>query len=676
MAKPKRIKYKSSESSSPSLLRTLIKWVFVAGLWVGLFVVVVLAWYARELPSIIENPQFQPKASITVLDNEGEVIGRYGDIKGQSLSIQDMPKHLIDAILSIEDRRFYYHFGIDPIGLLRAFVVNTVSGDVRQGGSTITQQLAKNLFLSHERTYKRKIQEALLALWLEHELTKDEILAAYLNRVYMGAGTYGVDAASKVYFKKSARDLTIKESAMLAGLLRAPSRYSPSSNYKASIERAKVVVGAMVDAGHLTKDEAAQVFKKKSKTPTSYTSEGESARYYADWVVDQVSDLIGTPEGDIVVETTMDSDIQINAAKVIADAVEKNRAKSNVSQGATVVMRPDGSVVAMVGGIDYRKSQFNRAGQGMRQPGSSFKPIVYLAALESGYSAGSVVNDAPMSYGSYTPQNYGGKYYGEITLTGALTLSLNSVAVQLASNVGVNHVINTARRLGITSNLEPNLSLALGSNEIPMLEMASAYTTISNGGFLVKAYGIKTIRTEDGKKLYEYKQKESPRNFRGSDIGQLTAMMQSVVQHGTGMGAAGPFFAAGKTGTSQDFRDAWFDGFTDDYTAIVWFGNDNNTPMKGVTGGAISARAWRDIITAAKADPTPSQYAISRSYDITDEFTDMLSRLTSDGAPITGADGQPLDLTNPENGNALNWQIKPTFTPDRDGDKVGYDRLN
>lgn len=671
----KRSRNYSNTPRSP--LRSLVKWVFVAGLWIGLFVVMILAWYARELPSIIENPQFQPKASITVLDNKGEVIGRYGDIKGQSLSIQDMPKHLIDAILSIEDRRFYYHFGIDPIGLLRAFVVNTMHGDVRQGGSTITQQLAKNLFLSHERTYKRKIQEALLALWLEHELTKDEILAAYLNRVYMGAGTYGVDAASKVYFKKSARDLTIKESAMLAGLLRAPSRYSPNSDYKASIERAKVVVAAMVDAGHLTKDEADQVFKKKSKTPNSYTSEGESTRYYADWIVDQVSDLIGTPEGDIVVETTLDSDIQIKTAKIIADMVEKNRGKLNVTQGAAIVMRPDGSVVTMVGGIDYRKSQFNRAGQGMRQPGSSFKPIVYLAALESGYSAASVVNDAPVAIGSYTPQNFGGKYYGDITLTGALTLSLNSVAVNLARNVGVDHVINVARRLGITSTLEPNLSLALGSNEVPMLEMASAYTTISNGGFLVKAHGIKTIKTEDGKKLYEYKPKEAQRNFRGSDIGQLTAMMQSVVQHGTGMGAAGPFFAAGKTGTSQDYRDAWFDGFTDDYTAIVWFGNDNNQSMKNVTGGALPARAWREIITVAKADPTPSQYTLSRSYDITDEFTDMLSRLTSDGAPLTGADGQPLDLTNPDtNQNGDGWMIKPTFTPDHEGDKVGYDRLN
>lgn len=667
-----------TKTSSP--LRTFIKWVFVLGLWVGLFGVLILAWYARELPSIIEKPQFQPKASITVLDNKGEVIGRYGDIKGQSLSIQDMPPHLIDAILSIEDRRFYYHFGIDPIGLLRAFVVNTMHGDVRQGGSTITQQLAKNLFLSHERTYKRKIQEALLALWLEKELTKDEILAAYLNRVYMGAGTYGVDAAAKVYFKKSARNLSIKESAMLAGLLRAPSRYSPSNNYKESIARAKVVVAAMVDAGHLKQDEADKVFSKKIKMPAAYTPEGESARYFADWIVDQISDVIGTPEGDIIVETTLDPDIQMKAATVIVDTVEKNRAKSRVTQGATIVMRPDGGVVAMVGGIDYRESQFNRAAQGMRQPGSSFKPIVYLAALEAGYAAGTVVNDTPVAYGSYRPQNFGNKYYGDISLTGALTLSLNTVAVGLTSSIGVDHVINVARRLGITSNLEPSLALALGSSEVPMLEMASAYATIGNGGFLVKAYGIKKIKSKDGKTLYEHKIKDAERKFKGSDIGQLTAMMQSVVQHGTGAAAAGNFFAAGKTGTSQDYRDAWFDGFTDDYAAIVWFGNDNNTSMKNVTGGALSARAWREIITAAKSDPSPSQFNLARSYDVTDEFTDMLSRLTGDSSePALDANGQPIDLNNPNNpmGNFFEGiGIKPNFTPDREGDKVGYERLN
>jgi penicillin-binding protein 1A len=674
MAKQKR---NNIHSSSP--IRSIIKWTFVLGLWIGLFGIIILAWYARELPSIIENPQFQPKASITVLDNEGDVIGRYGDIKGQALSIQDMPPHLINAILSIEDRRFYYHFGIDPIGLLRAFVVNTMHGNVRQGGSTITQQLAKNLFLSHERTYKRKIQEALLALWLEHELTKDEILAAYMNRVYMGAGTYGVDAASQVYFKKSAKNLTIKESAILAGLLRAPSRYSPSSNPKEAVKRARVVVAAMVDAGHLKQSEADLVFKKSAKLPEGYSVEGESSRYFADWIVEEVSDLIGRPETDIIVQTTLDPDVQIKTAEVISDTVTKNSDQLRVSQGAAIVMRPDGSVVAMVGGVDYRKSQFNRAANGMRQPGSSFKPVVYLAALESGYNASTIVNDTPRSYGSYSPQNFGNKYYGDITLTGALTLSLNTVSVNLTNTIGVDHVINVARRLGITSNLEPSLALALGSNEVPMLEMAAAYATIGNGGFAVKPFGIKQIETKDGKKLYEYKTKDASRQFRGSDIGQLTAMMQSVVQHGTGMGAAGNFFAAGKTGTSQDYRDAWFDGFTDDYAAIVWFGNDNNRSMKGVTGGALPARAWKDIITAAKQDSSPSKFNLARSYDITDEFTDMLSRLTSDGSavPELGADGQPIELSpDGQPINIFDIEIKPAFTPDKDGDKVGYDRLN
>lgn len=664
---------RSRSYDRPSFILRLFKWMFVLGLWCGLIAVGILAWYARELPNIIENPKFKKEVSITVLANDGTVIGRYGDLKGNSLSIQDVPKHTLDAVLAVEDRRFYHHFGIDPIGLTRAIYVNVRSKDRVQGGSTITQQLAKNLFLTQDKTYKRKIQEALLAFWLEKELTKDEILMAYLNRVYMGAGTYGIEAATKVYFGKPVKDLTLYESAVLAGLLKAPSRYSPLSNKKASRERAAVVLSTMIDAKFITEKEAKAALARKPVPDDKSTADGASSRYFADWIVDSLDDLIGTPTQDLVVETTLDPEVQDSSAAVIKETVEKNREKLRVSQGASVVIRPDGSIVAMVGGVDYKESQFNRAAQGMRQPGSSFKPIVYLAALENGFGPYDVVMDEPITEGKYRPQNFGNKYYGEVTLLDALTFSLNTVSVRLAKAIGVDKVISVARRMGITADLESNLALSLGTSEISMVEMAQAYATIASGGHTIRAYGVRRIKTVDGSKtLYEYEQEPAPKVFRSSDVDNLVTMMASVVQNGTGGAAASPFFVAGKTGTSQDHRDAWFDGFTNDYVAVVWFGNDDNRSMKGVTGGGLAAGTWKRIITAAKADPSPSKFKMLKSYDFTDEFGDMLGNLLSEGRPAM--DNEQGYGT--ENGFIQNFEARPTFRPDHRGDKVGYSRMN
>lgn len=651
----------------------MVKWMFVLGLWATLGIIGVLAWYARELPNIIENPKFKKEISITVLANDGSVIGRYGDLKGNTLSIQDIPPHTIDAVLSVEDRRFYHHFGIDPIGLTRAVYVNLRYKDRVQGGSTITQQLAKNLFLTQEKTYKRKIQEALLALWLEKELTKDEILMAYLNRVYMGAGTYGIEAAARVYFNKPVKDLTLYESAVLAGLLKAPSRYSPLANKKASRERAKVVLATMVDAGTISEKEAKSAFDKKAKDTESGTGDGSSSRYFADWIVDTLDDTIGTPTQDIIVETTLDPQVQDSAAAIIKETVEKNSEKLRVTQGASVVMRPDGSIVAMVGGVDYKTSQYNRAAQGMRQPGSSFKPIVYLAALENGFGPYDLVVDEPITVGRYRPQNFGNKYYGELTLLEALTYSLNTVSVRLTQAIGVDKVISVARRMGITADLDPSLALSLGSSEVSMVEMTQAYATIASGGHAVKARGINKIKTKDGKKtLYDYKPEAAPKVFRSSDISALIEMMTSVVQNGTGAAAASPFFVAGKTGTSQDYRDAWFDGFTNDYIGVVWFGNDDNHSMKSVTGGGLAAGTWKRIIAAAKADPSPSKYRLEKSYDISEEFGDMLGRLISEGRPPLENDPQ----MEQQGSNYGNVNMRPVFRPDRIGDRVGYGRMN
>ncbi|MBL8641681.1 MAG: PBP1A family penicillin-binding protein [Alphaproteobacteria bacterium] len=662
-------RYHYQKESSPSVLSRLIKWCFVLGLWAILGVGCVLAWYARELPDIIDNPKFERKASITVLANDGSVIARYGDIKGHNISADSIPKNLANAILATEDRRFYYHFGLDPIGLLRAMFVNLTHKGLVQGGSTITQQLAKNLFLSQERTLKRKLQEAMLAVWLEYKLTKDEILASYMNRVYLGAGTYGVEAASRVYFQKSASNLTLQQTAILAGLLKAPSRYSPLSNPAESETRAKVVLAAMVDAGYITSKEAARASRIKLDRKV-VSAVGQSSHYFSDWVVDNLDNLIGIPKEDIIVETTMDPQVQESTANILKTEVESNSKNFNVTQSASIVLRPDGSIVAMVGGIDYNKSEYNRVTQGLRQPGSSFKPFVYLAAIEQGANEYTPVLDAPIKIGKYAPQNFGNKYYGDITLIDALTLSLNTVSVRIAQAVGVDNVINVARRAGITADLEPNLSLALGSSEIPMTEMAQAYATLNNGGYAVQAFGIRKIKTSAGKILFEYKAEPAPRVFRDTDIQVITNMMMSVVQNGTGQAARSPFFVAGKTGTTQDHRDAWFDGFSRDYVAVVWFGNDNNNSMKAsMTGGAVPARAWKQIITAAKSDPSPSSYELIKGESIVEnDFSHMLGSLMSEPLPSL----QERSMTS----DSSNFVPTPTFTPDKPGDKVGYQRLN
>lgn len=607
-------------------IRGIIKWTFVLALWGGIALALVLAWFARELPEITESMIFDRRPTITIKANDDTIIDRYGDIKGETVSVKDLPPYVVNAVLATEDRRFYNHFGVDPFGILRAMGVNMVRGGYVQGGSTITQQLAKNLFLSRERTLKRKVQEAMLAVWLETKLSKDEILSAYLNRVYLGAGAYGVDAAARIYFNKPAKELTVREAATLAGLLKAPSRYSPSSNPSMSAQRTRVVLNSMYEAGFLEKAE----FQKLDKLPPSpprKPSSGDTIRYFTDYIVGQVEGLIGTPESDIVVETTLDRDVQATAEASITKAVLTYGENYRMSQGAALVMGLDGSIVAMVGGRDYDLSEYNRVTSALRSPGSSFKPIVYLSALEHGWSPQSTIMDAPITEGKYRPKNYGGEYYGEVTLTQALTRSLNTVSVNLMRSVGPQDVIGLARRLGITANLEPNLSLALGANGIPMMEMVTAYATIGRGGVAVEPFAVTKITDVEGNVLYEAPKERSARQVvnRGF-VSQLTGMMQSVVQYGTGQAAQGPYTAAGKTGTSQEFRDAWFIGFTNSYAAAVWVGNDDNSPMKRVTGGMVPAPVWRDIMTTASSKPTKRYYTVQ---DVASDFSfnDLIGRI-------------------------------------------------
>ncbi len=657
---PKKKKSKKKDNNG-TFLGGIMRWVVVCGLWFALILSLTLAWFAGELPSITEQMIFERRPTIIIKANDGTIMDRYGDIKGETVAVKDLPPHVAEAIIATEDRRFYYHFGIDPLGVARAMGVNIINAGFVQGGSTITQQLAKNLFLSRERTLKRKIQEAMLAIWLETKLTKDEILSAYLNRVYLGSGAYGIDAAAKVYFNKSAKELTIRESATIAGLLKAPSRYSPSSNPSLSAQRTRVVLNAMYEAGFLDKEEFAKL-DKMPPSPPRKPSSGDTIRYFTDYIVSQVEGVIGIPEEDIIVETTLDRDVQARAEAAITKAVLTYGDTYDLSQGAALFMSLDGAIVAMVGGRDYEVSEYNRVTHALRSPGSSFKPIVYLSALEHGWNPSSLIVDEPITDGRYRPQNYGGQYYGEVTLTEALTRSLNTVSVNLMRDVGPEETVGLARRLGITADLEASLALALGSNGIPMMEMVTAYATIGRGGVAVEPFAIAKITKNDGTTIYEQPKERTARQVvaRGY-ISQITGMMQSVVKYGTGQAAQGPYMAAGKTGTSQDFRDAWFVGFTNQYAGAVWVGNDDNSPMKRVTGGMVPAPVWREIMTTASAKPAKSYYNV-RNVESDFSFQDLLGRLM-------GGDDGPV-LEGGPNGAA------PEYKPSNDMRKKGNIQFN
>lgn len=597
---PRWLKKKKGRASGRPLPLRILRAGVIAGIWGFIFLLLLTAWYAKDLPRLIDSPQFERHASIVIYGADGSQIGRYGEMKGLSVKVSELPPHLIYAVLATEDRRFYQHHGVDPVGIARAMAANLLHRRVLQGGSTITQQLAKNLFLSRERTLKRKIQEAMLAIWLERSLTKDEILSAYLNRVYLGSGAYGVDAAARIYFDKSAREVNLRESAILAGLLKAPSRYAPDSNPGLAAQRAKVVLSAMADAGYITKKEA-DAATLKTPHPERKPGDGDGVHYYTDWISAELDKMVGTGDKDLVVRTTLDPDIQKRAEAILAAALQESGEKLNVTQGALIVLDYDGAIRAMVGGRNYNASQFNRVTQSLRPPGSSFKPVVYLTALEQGWHPDDMINDAPLRIGRYRPQNYKNEYLGEVPLHTALTLSLNTAAVRLLQSTGVPAAIDTARRLGIHAALPHDLSLALGSGGVPMIEMAAAYATIGNGGAQVQPYGVTEITESSGRLLYRRSNVivSGKRVFNPQAIGNLTHMMQEVVDEGTGRRAALPYRAAGKTGTSQDSRDAWFIGFTDQFVAAVWVGNDDNSPMKGVTGGSLPAGIWRDVMMAA-----------------------------------------------------------------------------
>jgi penicillin-binding protein 1A len=565
-------------------------------LWTAIIGGGALGYFALTLPDTSQLTVAERRPSVTILAEDGALIATFGDLFGRPLSLKEMSPLLPKAVLATEDRRFYSHFGIDPIGLVRAAVTDLRAGQIVQGGSTITQQLAKILFLTPERNLARKIRETLLALWLEHRFAKDQILEIYLNRVYLGAGTYGVDAAAHRYFGKSAAKLTLFECAVVAGLLKAPTRFNPARDRDKAAARAGQVLLSMVEAGFITASDATHSQREGAALATIGRP---GSRYFADWVAEQIRDFAGSADRDLTVRTTLDPRLQEAAEAAIGDILARYGARDWVSQGALVALSPDGAVRAMVGGRDYGHSQFNRATQAQRQPGSAFKPFVYLAGLEAGLRPTDRFVDAPVRVGNWQPHNYLNRYQGEMALSEGLAQSVNTIAVQIAQRAGIGHVVAAANRLGITSELAKDASIALGTNEVNLLELVSAYAPFANGGMGVLANGISEIRDSAGKIIYRRTGSGLGPVVASELAGMMNDMLAGVIAHGTGKAAALPRPAAGKTGTTQEYRDAWFIGYTADLVAGVWLGNDDNTPMNKVTGGTLPAAAWRSFMLAA-----------------------------------------------------------------------------
>ncbi|WP_114363797.1 transglycosylase domain-containing protein [Ciceribacter lividus] len=599
-SRPKR----QREGGLSGLLRRIVYWSVVLGLWGGIVLAGIVAYYGARMPSASTWSIPERPPNIKIVSVEGEVIANRGMTGGEALALEDMSPYIPQAVIAIEDRRFYSHFGVDPFGLVRAIINNALPGRGTQGGSTLTQQLAKNLFLSPERTIERKVQEVLLAFWLEHTYTKDQILAMYLNRVYFGSNAYGVEAASRRYFNKSAREVNLGEAALLAGLLKAPSRLSPARDPEAAEARAQVVLGAMREAGFITDDEIKTAMSQPPTRAKRYWS--GAGQYVADMVMDDVRTLVGTVEDDLVVETTIDMSLEKKAEAALLDMLARDGEKSKASQAALVSIDGTGAIRALVGGRDYAESQFNRAVKAKRQPGSAFKPFVYVSALEIGLRPESVRNDAPIRIGKWTPENYDQKYRGPVTLTSALANSLNTIAAELVMEVGPEHVVKVAHRLGIESELQANASIALGTSEVSLLELTSAYAPFMNGGYKATPHVVRRITTPDGKILYENDYANPPQVLSEQIVAAMNMMLTHVIEDGTGKNARLKGWpAAGKTGTTQSFRDALFVGYTGNLTTGVWFGNDDGTSMKKVTGGGLPAKAWHEFMTDAHSGLTP-----------------------------------------------------------------------
>ena len=538
--------------------------------------------------------------AVTFLDRNGNYIGRRGIRQLESVPLDTMPDNLIAAVLATEDRRFFTHFGVDLIGTARALIENLQANEIVQGGSSITQQVARLLFLNSDRTVERKINEAFIALWLEATLTKEEILEIYLDRVYMGGGNFGVAAASEFYFDKPVTEVTLAEAAMLAGLFQAPSRYAPHINLPTARARANEVLTNLVEAGYLTEGQV--VGARRNPATAVVGTDQATPDYFLDWAFEQVKAAVRTRDRVLVVITTLDFEMERAAEEAVELSLRQSGEQYGVRQGAVVVIDPDGAVRAMVGGRDYGESQFNRATNALRQPGSAFKPFVYATAFVNGYTPESVVPDVPITIGDWSPRNFGGGFAGPVTLTTALVRSINTVAVRLAQAIGRDRIVDTAQRMGITTELAITRSLPLGSSEVTVLDMAGAYAVFANGGTRAVPYAFTQIINSAGEVVYDRAGDAPPaaRVMLAETIATMNNLLVQVPEWGTGRAAKlDGIPTAGKTGTTNSFRDGWFVGFTGNYVAAVWFGNDNYAPTNNLTGGSLPARTWNRFMTFA-----------------------------------------------------------------------------
>jgi len=589
--KRKNLRHKKNKKSlfKISLPRVILYVCLAAFLIVSGYVF----YCALTLPDIEVALSKTRQPSTTITAENGNEIKTFGNSFSSVVYIKDLPEYVPAAVIGIEDKRFYGHFGFDLIGFTRAALTNVFKKRYAQGASTITQQVAKNLFLTPQKNLKRKVQELLIALWLEKKFTKDQILTLYLNRVYLGAGVYGIEAAANTYFNKSSRDLSLKEAAVIAGMLKAPSRYNPMYSKENAIARADVVLDVMLKSGLISKESYEKAKREQLVDVKSFKVEG--AKHFSDMVYAEVNAYLGERNQDIYVRTTLDQELQQKAEKVLRQFVLENK-KNNVSEGALVVLDYAGAIKALVGGIDYQKNQFNRATQALRQPGSAFKTFVYVTALQHGFEPEDEILDEPVQIGSWKPENFNKKYMGKVSLDFAFSHSLNAATVNLSKHFRLSDVITNAKKMGITTSMQNNPALVLGVEEVKLIDMATAYLSIANGGFAAWPYFMTEVYTKSGQPLYERIHDENLRILDEKTVSKITKMLQNVVLFGTGQAAKIPFFAAGKTGTTQNFRDAWFVGFTSKYVVAVWVGNDDNSPMKNITGGGLPAQIFKQIV--------------------------------------------------------------------------------
>jgi penicillin-binding protein 1A len=559
----------------------------------ALFAAASLSLSAPDLPRL---PELKREAQITYVDRSGAVIGVRGGRFAPPVDLARLPAYVPAAFVSIEDRRFYEHAGFDPVGMARALVANLSEGK-SQGASTITQQLARNLYLTADQTIERKATELMYAVQLERTYSKKQILALYLSRVYFGEGAYGIEAASQRFFNKPASKLTVREAAMLAGVLKSPTHYDPVDQPEKSAERTKLVLAAMVESGAIS---VAERDKALAATPKVWKAAPTApAQYFIDWLDGQTRQAVGTPRQDLVVETTLDLPTEIAAGEA-AKAVTTRFAKQGVSQAAVVSLDGWGRVRAMVGGVDYAKAPYNRAVDAHRQAGSAWKPFVYLTAMEAGRTPDVQVVDEPVTINGWSPRNFEPEFMGQITLEQALAHSVNTVAARLADEVGRENVAATARRLGIVSTVNTDPAMALGTTLVSPLEMAQAYDAFGNGGYRVAAYGIERIRTAGGQVLFQRRGPAPVQAVLNPPLGEMQQMMRTVMVSGTGTHAMIPGHdLAGKTGTTSDYKDAWFCGYTGGLVTVVWTGRDDATPMRRITGATAPSEIWRSYMVQA-----------------------------------------------------------------------------